>query len=449
MPTLLSPQPRFFSIRTRNFHFAVGNHSTLQSSHCFPQTKKTFSPSFTQSLLSLVFIVGLFGKLFCLDDGLGRRIQTSYDGNSINYYYDPEVEFLELGHSVNGNRTWNLYGPDRSGRYGGAQGIGGLEAAYLENTAFTYNTINNYFGDIVGIVAPTYHNPAPYSGVVGGYGPMPGSDVNHDLEPQWRSHYIDSTGLYYLGARYYDPQSGRFLSPDPLGHDAGLDLYAYCNGDPVNGLDPDGRCVEKIGAAGSIIASAAFGGPAAYQGVNYGTDRLGITDTSSLSDQQQFQYNYQVANLTEGTQGALFALAGARAPVNRISYEPMRFEMGEGEPAIKPVEANQTGQIEFRFARGASTQTPDVTRTGEVFVRVGATEESTVPRSGGYVMPATTFNFFRRAPDLLKDSFDLPGSAPKYYRYIFPPAGTSIQRGIVPGKEFGGNGGYEEGILWY
>ena len=127
MPTLLSPQPRSFSIRTRNFHSAVGNHSTLQSSHWFPQTKKTFSPSFTQSLLSLVFIVGLFGKLFCLDDGLGRRIQTSYDGNSINYYYDPEVEFLELGHSVNGNRTWNLYGPDRSGRYGGAQEIGGLE----------------------------------------------------------------------------------------------------------------------------------------------------------------------------------------------------------------------------------------------------------------------------------------------------------------------------------
>lgn len=99
-------------------------------------------------------------------------------------------------------------------------------------------------------------------------------------------------------------------------------------------MDPDGRCVETIGAAGSIIASAAFGGPAAYQGVNYGTDRLGITDTSSLTDQQQFQYNSQVANLTEGTQAALFALAGTRAPANNISYEPMRFEVGIEEPAL-------------------------------------------------------------------------------------------------------------------
>jgi len=178
-------------------------------------------------------------------DGLGRRIQTESQSNIVNYYYDPEVEFLELGHSINGNHTWNLYGLDRSGSYGGAQGIGGLEAAYIENTGFIYNTVNNYFGDTVGIVAPTYHNPAPYSGIVGGYGPMPGSDVNHDLKPQWRGHYIDDTGLYYMGARYYDPQSGRFISPDPLGHSSSLSLYDYCNGDPVNGLDPDGRCVEK------------------------------------------------------------------------------------------------------------------------------------------------------------------------------------------------------------
>ncbi len=181
-------------------------------------------------------------------DGLGRRIQTSTGDDVVYYYYDPEVEFLEIGHNVNGNRTWNLYGPDRSGSYGGAQGIGGLEAAYQEASDFKYNTINNYFGDTIGIIAPTYHNPAPYEGVVGGYGAMPGSEVNHDLEPQWRGHYLDKSGFYYMGARYYDPQAGRFLSPDPLGHDASLDLYSYCNGDPVNGLDPDGRCAEGASA---------------------------------------------------------------------------------------------------------------------------------------------------------------------------------------------------------
>ena len=38
---------------------------------------------------------------------------------------------------------------------------------------------------------------------------------------------------------------GRFLSPDPLGHAASMSLYDYCAGDPVNGLDPTGRCLTK------------------------------------------------------------------------------------------------------------------------------------------------------------------------------------------------------------
>ena len=182
-------------------------------------------------------------------DGLGRRLQTSYcdaTGNqttssalTINYYYDPEVEFLELGRDYFG-RTWNLYGPDRSGTYGGAQGVGGLETTTAEGHDEVHGIVNNVFGDIMGITTGGVFNP--WGNVLGGYGAMPGSSVNTDLVPQWRSHCLDWTGFYYMGTRYYEPKSGRFLSPDPLGHDASLSLYDYCDGDPVNGLDPDGRC---------------------------------------------------------------------------------------------------------------------------------------------------------------------------------------------------------------
>jgi hypothetical protein len=44
-----------------------------------------------------------------------------------------------------------------------------------------------------------------------------------------------------MGARHYDPKSGSFLSPDPLGHGECPDLYSYAHGDPVNCIDPDGR----------------------------------------------------------------------------------------------------------------------------------------------------------------------------------------------------------------
>jgi uncharacterized protein RhaS with RHS repeats len=47
--------------------------------------------------------------------------------------------------------------------------------------------------------------------------------------------------LYWLGARYYDPVAGRFISCDPYGHDADPSLYAFADGNPVNRFDPDGR----------------------------------------------------------------------------------------------------------------------------------------------------------------------------------------------------------------
>jgi RHS repeat-associated protein len=72
----------------------------------------------------------------------------------------------------------------------------------------------------------------------------------------WRGHYIDPTGFYYMGARYYAPDSGTFLSPDPLGHSASMDLYSYCDGDPVNQYDADGRIGKGLATG---VALGGFG----------------------------------------------------------------------------------------------------------------------------------------------------------------------------------------------
>lgn len=53
--------------------------------------------------------------------------------------------------------------------------------------------------------------------------------------------YDHNTGLVQFGARWYDPQIGRWISKDPIGF-AGADtnLYAYVGGNPVNYMDPTG-----------------------------------------------------------------------------------------------------------------------------------------------------------------------------------------------------------------
>ena len=52
--------------------------------------------------------------------------------------------------------------------------------------------------------------------------------------------------LYYVRSRWYDPQSGSFLSEDPLGLDGGRNTYAYADNDPVNGWDPTGSKIMSV-----------------------------------------------------------------------------------------------------------------------------------------------------------------------------------------------------------
>src|SRR5882724_10954643 len=53
--------------------------------------------------------------------------------------------------------------------------------------------------------------------------------------------------------------AGRFLTPDPLGHDASMDLYSFANGDPVNQFDPDGRIGKGFAyGAGDVMEGGSY-----------------------------------------------------------------------------------------------------------------------------------------------------------------------------------------------
>ena len=57
---------------------------------------------------------------------------------------------------------------------------------------------------------------------------------------RYRGYYYDSeTGFYYLNARYYDPEIGRFINADET-LDGGYNLFEYCYNNPVNAFDPEG-----------------------------------------------------------------------------------------------------------------------------------------------------------------------------------------------------------------
>ncbi len=60
----------------------------------------------------------------------------------------------------------------------------------------------------------------------------------------------EETGLYYYGARYYDPNLSLWLSVDPLAEKyPNISSYAYCANNPVKFVDPDGRKIVIVGSA--------------------------------------------------------------------------------------------------------------------------------------------------------------------------------------------------------
>jgi RHS repeat-associated protein len=87
----------------------------------------------------------------------------------------------------------------------------------------------------------------------------------------WRytGQYQDaSTGLYKIGARYYQPELGRWTQPDPSGLEP--NAYAYVRSNPANFVDPSGLLTFSdvvTGVAGAVTgiiagsAGTAFGGP--------------------------------------------------------------------------------------------------------------------------------------------------------------------------------------------
>ena len=115
---------------------------------------------------------------------------------------------------------------------------------------FNYNGTDYYYqkniqGDILRIFDKNGNLKAEYSYDAWGKCTIKINISNMaNINPfRYRGYYCDKeTGLYYLNARYYDPEIGRFISPDSIDYIApnninGLNLYIYCLNNPIRYVD--------------------------------------------------------------------------------------------------------------------------------------------------------------------------------------------------------------------
>lgn len=275
-------------------------------------------------------------------DAVGRRLRTfvapvtaavvaATPTATTSSWFDPSVRYLELGAARTGfgiayERRWKLYAADLNGAYGGLQGIGGLEGVAREAADGTLTDWtwlqDDAQGNLLGTArqtSGTWTYTASTTAVTA-YGPAnPVAAANAswattaatDLAAAgfWRGYRIDPTGFYWMGARYYDPAGGRFISPDPLGHAECPDLYSFCHGDPVNKADPTGWKGQSTGPASTNSTQTGFWAGLGVNIENPGNSSLNARSRALMqSDQTSDRFEamaYGVAGLAQTTTAAL------------------------------------------------------------------------------------------------------------------------------------------------
>lgn len=94
--------------------------------------------------------------------------------------------------------------------------------------------------------------------------------------------FDEETGLYYYGARYYDPAVGRFASADSIVPDAtdaeAFNRYGYARNNPVVYVDPSGHAFEFIAKAAARTADAVASVAVAVGRFVVGHDVAGFID---------------------------------------------------------------------------------------------------------------------------------------------------------------------------
>ena len=222
----------------------------------------------------------------CTYDANGIRTEKIENGKTHKYYVEDSRIVREV---VTGSENYELY------YLYGANGIAGFTHK-TANGSTTYYYRKNLLGDVTAIYDAAGVCKAEYA-----YDAWGNCTVISDmggigaLNPiRYRGYYWDDEiALYYLNARYYDSEVGRFISQDSIKYLApetlnGINLFAYCLNNPVMETDPQGT----FGILASLLIVAAI--TLAVVAVD------AIIETEILMNSEQYSVDNVVKRDSEG-----------------------------------------------------------------------------------------------------------------------------------------------------
>ena len=220
---------------------ANGNQTDVKN------TKTGQTESYTydaENRLSKVSVTDKDGKTAVIQqnryNGDGQRIQKVEGSKTTNYYYqDGVVSYTTDGE--NSQTSQNLIGTD--GNILATQRYGSDHTDYL-----LYN--KDIQGSSTSLVKENGSADATYQYTDFGETTINGDNKVENEVCYTGGIYDQSTGLYYLNARYYNPEDGRFVTEDTYRGETNepdtQNLYVYCADNPVNYVDPSGHWIDTV-----------------------------------------------------------------------------------------------------------------------------------------------------------------------------------------------------------
>jgi len=325
--------------------------------------------SYTYDAQGQLLTVAAPGTLITYDyDALGNRIGKTENGVRIDYSVDP-VGLGSLFGEYQGSSTLANY----------AQGLGLASRAADGATQFYHFDItgNTSLLSGTGGAAVATYDYLPFGQIA--------SQTGAGAQPftfNGRFGITDEVGdLYYMRARIFDADLGRFTSRDPIGYTAGdTNFYRFVENDPINSVDPSGLRPE------AAIPANDWGGVGRYYDPNATRQSLAAGARAIASGAQSVGGTIRLIGASAGERVATFS---RQVWPQTIGILPAARALGGLVGGTVRLGAIQAGTFALEAATAASTALIGLTGT----TAAGAVTAGTISGLAGYTIGRALDNF--------------------------------------------------------